>query len=295
LFRPLPPVLFLPTVTPAAFTVPPVPVSCYTVPRNTADKVSISPTVTPVNFTVPPVPVTCYTVPPVPDTCYTVPPVPVTCYTVPKYTADKINITVPTVSVSCSTVSKNTAEKLDTTPTVITSSPLPTETSAETFRQNNSHDLQPNVTVPTVPVPSVADIPAVTALNAFLTTHNRPHISVKMFDAEFMALVDTGVARSYVGAVVRQLCLRHDCTPLRPTVENAKVANGSKVDITKAFRVKLTFEGLPSVTEVLHYLPGLTVFMVLGMDILEAPISRKFTNQGCKISKPKNSQYTKEG
>jgi len=89
-----------------------------------------------------------------------------------------------------------------------------------------------------------------------------------MFDTECMALVDPGAARSYVGAVVRQLCLRHECTPLRPTVENAKVANGSKVDITEAFRVKLTFEGYPSVTEVLYYLPGLTVFMVLGMDIL---------------------------
>jgi len=82
-----------------------------------------------------------------------------------------------------------------------------------------------------------------------------------------MALVDTGAARSYVGAV-RQLCLKHDCTPLRPAVENAKVANGSRVDITEAYRVKMTFEGYPTVTEVLHYLPGLTVFIVLGMDLL---------------------------
>lgn len=40
------------------------------------------------------------------------------------------------------------------------------------------------------------------------------------------------------------------------------------VDITEAFRVKLTFESYPTITEVLHYLPGLTVFLVLGVDIL---------------------------
>lgn len=187
----------------------------------------------------------------------TVPTVDVSPCSVPEFTV-KQNV-LPTVTVTDLILPTVTSPVVDITETPTVSSPKPADLPTGGSKCAIPTDIGTSVTKP----------PVLSVPYAFLATDNRPYIPVKVFDTEFLELVDTGAARSYVGAVVRQLCLKNASTPLYPAVANAKVANGSTVDITEAFRIEMTFESYPTITEVLHYLPGLTAFLVIGMDILE--------------------------
>lgn len=91
------------------------------------------------------------------------------------------------------------------------------------------------VTVSAMPEPPVRALPVLASQNALLPTDNRPYVPVKIYTTEFLALVDTGAVRSYVGAVIRQLCMENGCTTSHPSVTNAKVANGSVIGILTGF------------------------------------------------------------
>lgn len=186
----------------------------------------------------------------------------------------------PTVGLLSRTALTNATAKLAPLPT--DNSPGPTEVTAIPNRATESLPVSVNalphcptftdsttITVTALPEPPVRAMPVFASQNALLTTDNRPYVPVKIYNTEFLALVDTGAVRSYVGAVIRQLCVENGCATSHPSVTNAKVANGSVIGITEAYQIELTFDNNRAITEVFHYLPGLTVFMVIGMDVLQ--------------------------
>ncbi|XP_018578275.1 uncharacterized protein LOC108916491 [Anoplophora glabripennis] len=92
---------------------------------------------------------------------------------------------------------------------------------------------------------------------------NRPHVPIRIQGKTFLALIDTGAARSYVGDRIRQLGLHYE-TATAPAVQ---LANGNLVTVTEVYQIQFRIRN-KEFDERLWYLPNLSSDVVLGMDIL---------------------------
>ncbi|KAH0821074.1 hypothetical protein GEV33_001717 [Tenebrio molitor] len=96
---------------------------------------------------------------------------------------------------------------------------------------------------------------------------HRPHVTVQILGESNAALVDTGVAGSFIGDYPRDKCYRH-LRPASPTIQSAsRMANGQVDVITEAYWISLKM-GTTTIQGKFHHLPHLPSDIVLGIDIL---------------------------
>jgi hypothetical protein len=95
---------------------------------------------------------------------------------------------------------------------------------------------------------------------------HRPHVTVQILSEWYAALVDTGVAGSFIGDYPRDKCYRH-LRPASPTIQSARIANGQVDVITEAYWISLKM-GTTTIQGKFHHLPHLPSDIVLSIDIL---------------------------
>ncbi|XP_030752316.1 uncharacterized protein LOC115879552 isoform X2 [Sitophilus oryzae] len=95
----------------------------------------------------------------------------------------------------------------------------------------------------------------------------RPVVKIRYRNTDYLALLDTGAAHSYIGKKLTEQCQTSKAIPVKPTVKGARLANGATESISTAFRMKIQV-GEQSLNEVFHSLKDLVSDMIIGMDIL---------------------------
>lgn len=95
----------------------------------------------------------------------------------------------------------------------------------------------------------------------------RPVVKIRYRNTDYLALLDTGAAHSYIGKKLTEQCQSSKAVPVKPTVRGARLANGATESISTAFRMKIQI-GDQSLNEVFHSLEELVSDMIIGMDIL---------------------------
>ncbi|KAJ8913247.1 hypothetical protein NQ315_012865, partial [Exocentrus adspersus] len=96
---------------------------------------------------------------------------------------------------------------------------------------------------------------------------NRPHVPVRIRNQTFLALVDTGSARSYIGNRVHWHCDQLGVPNKAATAPNIQLANGKVATVVRAYHLEF-YVAAKRFEEWLDYLPDLSCDLVLGMDIL---------------------------
>ncbi|KAJ8914352.1 hypothetical protein NQ315_011340, partial [Exocentrus adspersus] len=96
---------------------------------------------------------------------------------------------------------------------------------------------------------------------------NRPHVPVRIRNQTFLALVDTGSARSYIGNRVHRHCDQLGVPSQAATAPNIQLANGKVATVVRAYHLEF-YVAAKRFEEWLDYLPDLSCDLVLGMDIL---------------------------
>ncbi|KAJ8910921.1 hypothetical protein NQ315_014255 [Exocentrus adspersus] len=101
---------------------------------------------------------------------------------------------------------------------------------------------------------------------------NRPHAPVRIYDQTFLALIDTGAARSYIGNRVHQHCDQQGVPNKTATARIIQLANGEVITVDRAYLLEFDV-GNTRFQEWLgwgnwDYLPDLLGDVVFGMDIL---------------------------
>ncbi|KAJ8912092.1 hypothetical protein NQ315_012840 [Exocentrus adspersus] len=96
---------------------------------------------------------------------------------------------------------------------------------------------------------------------------NRPHVPVRIRNQTFLALVDTGSARSYIGNRVHRHCDQLGVPNQAATAPNIQLANGKVATVVRAYHLEF-YVAAKRFEEWLDYLPDLSCDLVLGMDIL---------------------------
>ncbi|KAJ8910348.1 hypothetical protein NQ315_004547 [Exocentrus adspersus] len=96
---------------------------------------------------------------------------------------------------------------------------------------------------------------------------NRPHVPVRIYDQTFLALIDTGAARSYIGNRVHQHCDQQKVPNKTATARIIQLANGDVTTVDRAYQLEFSV-GNTRFKEWLDYLPDLLGDVVFGMDLL---------------------------
>lgn len=98
----------------------------------------------------------------------------------------------------------------------------------------------------------------------------RPYVQVWIQDRPFLALIDSGASRSFIGQEVVSLCTKLKLKPLqniRPSPPSAVMADGTVVPVPSAYKFNFNVE-THLMEAVFLFLPALTVDIILGVDVL---------------------------